>query len=190
MNAHIANASTTQIIADLGRDHQNVARLLRLLDAQIKALSHDDNPNLQVMADIMYYMTHYPDLFHHPREELLFSKLEKRSAEAARLITELRYEHQLLTESGADLFDSIQQAMNDQPVERELLITKAHGYSAMMLDHMRKEDAGIFPLAQVLLAPEDWTAINEKMDIPSDPLFDTKVEKGFLALQEFLTSHG
>ena len=92
--------------------------------------------------------------------------------------------------SGADLFDSIQQAMNDQPVKRELLITKAHGYLAMMLDHMRKEDSGIFPLAQVLLAPEDWSAINEQMTIPSDPLFDAKVEKGFLALQNFLTTHG
>ena len=190
MNIATTQSAASRVINELGRDHRNVARLLTLLDTQITALIQDEKPNFQVMADTMYYMTHYPDLFHHPREELVFTRLEKRSAEAARLIKELRYEHQLLTESGSDLYDSINQAISDQPVERELLVTKAHGYSAMLLDHMRKEDAGIFPLAQVLLAPEDWIAINEEMDIPSDPLFDAKVEKGFLALQEFLTSHG
>ncbi|MCH7893248.1 MAG: hemerythrin domain-containing protein [Proteobacteria bacterium] len=184
------HSAASRVIDELGRDHKNVARLLSLMDKQLAALSRNEKPDFQVMADIMSYMTHYPDMFHHPREELVFTRLEKRSADAARLIKELRYEHQLLSESGADLFDSIKQAINDQLVERELLVTKAHGYSAMLLDHMRKEDAGIFPLAQVLLAPEEWAAINREMDIPSDPLFEGKVEKGFLALQEFLTSHG
>lgn len=182
-------SAESRVIDELSRDHKNVARLLRLMDQQIAALSRNEKTDFQSMADIMYYMKHFPDLFHHPREELVFTRLEKRSAEAARLIKELRYEHQLLSESGTDLFDSIKQAINDQLVERELLVTKAHGYSAMLLDHMRKEDAGIFPLAQVLLAPEEWAAINQEMDIPSDPLFEGKVEKGFLALHEFLTSH-
>ena len=183
-------SAASRVINELDRDHKNISRLLSLMDKQIAALTRNEKTDFQAMADIMYYMTHYPDLFHHPREELVFTRLEKRSAEAARLIKELRYEHQLLSESGADLFDSIKQAINDQLVERELLVTKAHGYSAMLLDHMRKEDAGIFPLAQVLLAPEEWAAINQEMDIPSDPLFEGKIEKGFLDLQEFLASHG
>ena len=34
-----------------------------------------DESDYQLMKDIMHYMRHYPDLFHHPREDVLFGEL-------------------------------------------------------------------------------------------------------------------
>ncbi len=55
------------IIQQLQKDHLNVARLLDLLETQIGALHDGETPDYLLMLDVMCYMRHYPDLFHHPK---------------------------------------------------------------------------------------------------------------------------
>lgn len=54
MNISTAHAAASRIINELGRDHENVSRLLNLPGTQITALIQDKKPNFQAMADIMY----------------------------------------------------------------------------------------------------------------------------------------
>ena len=52
-------------------DHVNFARLLNLLEGELDLLHDAGSPHYQLMLDIMYYMTHYSDVLHHPKEDLV-----------------------------------------------------------------------------------------------------------------------
>ena len=58
-------------------EHVNFAKLLNLLEAELDLFHEGDSPNYELMLDIMFYMTHYPDVLHHPREDLAFAKIKE-----------------------------------------------------------------------------------------------------------------
>jgi hemerythrin-like domain-containing protein len=62
----------TDTIAVWRAEHLNFAKLLDILEEQLQRFHTGDEPNYELMLDIMFYMTHYSDLLHHPREDLAF----------------------------------------------------------------------------------------------------------------------
>ena len=42
------------------------------------------------MLDVMYYMTHYSDVVHHPKEDLVYAMVKEREKAAAPKVDELR----------------------------------------------------------------------------------------------------
>jgi hemerythrin-like domain-containing protein len=41
----------------------------------------------------MFYMTHYPDVLHHPKEDLAFERIKQRAADSGRIVDELTEQH-------------------------------------------------------------------------------------------------
>ena len=62
------------------RGHPPVAALTRplILTAELDRFSRGQAPDYELMLDIMFYMTHYPDAVHHPKEDLAFAKIAER----------------------------------------------------------------------------------------------------------------
>jgi hemerythrin-like domain-containing protein len=88
-------------IFKLRKEHVNFKKLLDLLDAQLDLLHQGKAPDYQLMTDIVYYMTQYADLIHHPREEAIFALLAVRDSSVVENVTELTGQHHMLAESGA-----------------------------------------------------------------------------------------
>ena len=57
-------------------EHVNFTRLLNLLDDQLSLFHDGGSPDYALMLDIMFYMTHYSDVLHHPKEDLVFAKIK------------------------------------------------------------------------------------------------------------------
>ena len=51
------------------REHLRFARLLDFLERQMKAFHAGQHPHYELMRDAVYYLHHFADRFHHPREE-------------------------------------------------------------------------------------------------------------------------
>ena len=68
---------TTQLLAELRRDHANVSLLLEILEEQSQRLLAMERPDYDVMDDIMHYMTSFADAVHHPKEDVLYRRLRK-----------------------------------------------------------------------------------------------------------------
>ena len=47
-------------------EHVDFLRLLDLLELQISLFHEGTTPNYDLMLDIVYYLTHFPDTFHIP----------------------------------------------------------------------------------------------------------------------------
>lgn len=168
------------------QDHANFSRLLTLLEAQIRLFHEDAAPNYELMLDVMYYMTHYPDLFHHPKEDVVFEKVKKLDRGAHRIVDELLRQHVVLRESGAKLLQNLDGVVADAMLAKTSIEAPGQTYIAYFRSHMEKEESEIFPLASKLLSDEDWRALDAAEPLPTDPLFGETVQKRYQSLHQHI----
>ena len=165
-------------------DHVNFAKLLDLLEDQLELFHEGGSPEYELMLDIMYYMTHYSDVLHHPKEDLVFAKVKEREKSAGPKVDELTKQHLCLKEGGDELVHAIDDVVNGSISSREGVEACARSYVADLRSHMRTEETEILPLAARLLHESDWSAINARIGHIEDPLFGTSAEKRYAALRQ------
>ncbi len=175
------------IIQQLQKDHLSAARLLDLLEVQIGTLHDGETSDYHLMLDVMHYMTHYPDLFHHPKEDLVFKKLKQRDASARLIVDSLVEEHKALAEKGARFFGCLHTVVSELMVSRESLESQGRDYIAFLRSHMDKEEDEVFPLSEKVLREKDWAEIDTAMEAKEDPVFGKVVGEEYRALYDLLT---
>ena len=84
------------VISKLRTEHVNFRKLLDLLEVQLDLFHRGESPDYQLMTDILDYMTHYPDVFHHPKEDVIFSRLLERDSSIAQSVEELARQHHVI----------------------------------------------------------------------------------------------
>ena len=177
----------SQVIAALERDHANFVKLLELLESEILAIEVGKTPDYPLLRDIMRYMTHYPDRFHHPKEDLIFAQLLKREPEARTDVEDLLAEHISIGLAGRE-FDRLLHTSGVDSVDvREQLGTAGFAYIRALREHMLKEERKLFALAKVIFTKEDWQVIDEDVDAIEDPLFGEMVADAYQRLYLLVT---
>ena len=86
-------------------EHVNFARLLDLLEKQVAVFHAGERPNYELMLDITSYLRHFPDRFHHPREDVAFARLTAHDAGLRAEINRLTQEHRVLATAGDALLE-------------------------------------------------------------------------------------
>ncbi|HSS70324.1 MAG TPA: hemerythrin domain-containing protein [Casimicrobiaceae bacterium] len=163
-------------------EHANFAKLLDLLERQLIAFHCGGSPDYELMLEIMYYMTHYPDVLHHPKEDLVFALIKERDERAAGTVARLLEQHVLLKASGAELVRELDGVVAGAIMSRERIETTARSYLDEFRSHMRIEEGEILPLASRLLEPGDWQKIDAAIRQFEDPLFGARTEQRYAAL--------
>ena len=163
-------------------EHVNFSRLLTLLDNQLTLFHGGKRPDYELMLNIMFYMTHYSDVLHHPKEDLVFAKIRERDQTVAGTVDELAAQHELLQKNGKDLVRHLEEIVNDTISSRETVEAVARAYVDTLRKHMRVEESEILPLAHSLLTFQDWKAIHAAVEHIEDPLFGKHPESRYVAL--------
>ena len=99
----------------------------------------------------MRYMTAYPDLFHHPTEDLVFRQLMLRAAETRAKVERLVSEHETIGVAGSDLLQELKKTIRHDAEPSSGLIKAGWGYVTQLRTHMNTEEGEIFPLTKVVL---------------------------------------
>jgi hemerythrin-like domain-containing protein len=167
-------------------EHVNFTRLLDLLDHQLAIFHAGGMPQYELMQDIMYYMTHYCDVLHHPKEDLVFAKLKARKKDLAAKVDTLRAEHARLRELGEALVRDLDGVVNGSILPRERVEAAAGQYAAHLRNHMRVEETDILPWAAKLLHAADWSEIDGTISHIEDPLFGSTAEARYAALRDHI----
>ncbi len=171
-------------ILKLRKEHVNFKKLLDMLDAQLDLLHQGEDPDYQLMTDIIYYLIEYADTSHHPREEAIFSLLLERDPNLVQDVAEITRQHNTISESGARFHEKLESIINGEGEIMQLQEIEEPGRLCIttLRAHMDKEEKGLFMLAEQLLNNDDWKKINVKTRPKSDPLFGTNVDERFLSL--------
>ena len=170
------------IIESLHTDHVNFSRLLILLDRQIDVLKEGGLPDFEMMMDTIDYLQNYADLYHHPREDLIFRFFLERSDVARDSIDELRRQHRALWESTNQLRLVIDGILHGEIVPRSDLVDQVVTYISEQRQHLNEEEGYILPLLKQAFSAEDWEELTRALPFRADPLFGPSVEQQYRAL--------
>lgn len=160
-----------EIIKQLQIDHRNIARLLGILQEQTAHLEAGEYTDLQLIADIMHYFVNYPDIQHHPYEDLIFSSLSIKEPDVVVIVDELNHEHKSMAEDSQKIYEEITQMQGNAIFSREKIVTHLKNYINTYYSHIEREEARLFTLAQKILTEDDWNKINDEIQFVEDPLF-------------------
>lgn len=178
----------TSHIDKLQTEHLRFAKLLDLLEVQIGLFHRAEQPDYSLMLDIFYYMTHYPDRFHHPKEDLAFARLAERVPTVVTKAEKLAALHRVIAESGSRFVENLDAALAGAMLTRESVEIPAMKYIALYRDHMKLEERELFPIARAKLRDEDWAEIDAAIDSVRDPLFGPEVEQRYRAVHRQIAS--
>ena len=178
-----SEAAMHDVIALWHTDHVNFGKLLNVLEDQLELFHSGGSPKYELMLDVMHYMTHYPDVLHHPKEDLIFARVRERAGSAGPIIDELTEQHARLRESGRELVRDLDGIVNGSILSRELVEAAARAYVTHFRNHMRVEETEILPLAARSLRVNDWAAVETAIRHIEDPLFGAKTEERYAALR-------
>lgn len=164
-------------------EHANFATLLDLLEGQLDLFHKGESPDYELMLDVMFYMTHYSDVLHHPKEDLAFARIKEREVKARPIVDELTEQHARLKDFGDALVHALDNIVNGSITSREHVETPGRAYVAEFRNHMQREETAILPLAAKLLHARDWATIDAAIRHIEDPLFGRNVEERYAALR-------
>ena len=171
------------IIERLSREHRNIEMLLAVLERELEIFDRGDRPDYEVIRAIISYFELYPEVYHHPQEDLVFAKLKIRDPAAAAKVGDLALEHQ----KGAERLRRVAQAVDSVLADREILRQNVDHIVRDFIEHQRHhimmEDRDFFPAALKALEPQDWTEIASALTNHEDPLFSEAAEETFDALR-------
>jgi len=165
-------------------DHVNFARLMKLLEGELDLLRDAGSPDYQLMLDIMYYLTHYADVLHHPKEDILFARVKAREKNIAPTIDKLTIQHAQLHDMGKAMVGALDDVVNGSIEPRERIEATARAYVSALRNHMQIEESEILPRAGQLLSESDWISIDAAIANFDDPLFGSEVQTRYARLRD------
>jgi hemerythrin-like domain-containing protein len=77
------------IIERLSQEHRNIEKLLAILERELEVFDRGDRPDYEVIRAVISYFKVYPEVYHHPQEDLVFAKLRERDPVAAAKVGDL-----------------------------------------------------------------------------------------------------
>ena len=178
----------TDIVDQLKADHHNIACILKAIEAELDKAEAGSQPDYELVTHAMRYMTEYPDVLHHPREDVLFEQLRREDPELEHVVEKLQHEHEFLTRQSQTYFDAVRAVTVDQVVDLEQLLTLGREFIAAQFRHMQFEETELLPLVRTRLSQLALIELNYVTQARNDPLFGDSVEESYQELFDYVNS--
>ncbi|MDF3009984.1 MAG: hemerythrin [Burkholderiales bacterium] len=148
-------------------EHRTISAVLHALKDLARAAQEPGaRPAFAALRAMVRYIDEFPEKLHHPKEDDLLARLVVRAPETRALADSLRQEHA----EGARLVRELERALlffEDSANEGEFLAA-VNAYAEFHWQHMRKEEQELLPLAERILGPTDWLALDAAFEANPD----------------------
>lgn len=176
--------SMPKIINVLLEEHQNIEKLLLVLEHELEIFDRCGRPDYEILQTIIQYFQDYPESCHHPKEEKIFEKLKARDPAAAKRFGDVEADHGVEAKRLRSFARAVDSILADQEFLRESFHLAVHDFIEHQRQHLEKEERLLFPAAVKALRSEDWAEIDARLDDRKDPLFNSVVEEKFHNLEK------
>ena len=133
-------------------------------------------PDFGALRAMLFYVDEFPEKLHHPKESrLLFPKLRGHGARSDAMLDRLdrdhaRGEHAIRGIGHALLAFEMMGDSDQREARRATFETAMTLYVRFYIEHMRIEEAEVFPLAKAVLSADDWAELDAAFLSNGDPL--------------------
>jgi hemerythrin-like domain-containing protein len=174
-----------RVMQQLIRDHGNMTRLLDVLQGELDSYRAGRTIDFEVVTRIVDYILNFPELRHHPREDLVFRHLAARDAASGRRVETILAEHREMAALTRKFAAALRNLQSDLEMPRPWLESLFATFIATNRAHMRREEEVYFPLAMLNLTAADWQKIDAQAGgTGDDPLFGGRVDAEYQALHD------
>ncbi len=174
----------TKIIETLREEHRNIEELLLVLEQELGVFDRNERPNYEIMQAVIAYFQDYPDCCHHPKEDMIFERLNARDPAACENVGDLKTEHQNESRRLQRVADMIRSLLTDHEVPRQTFDDVMRDFIDHERKHMEMEERFLFSTAIYVLRPDDWTDIDSRWNAWKDSLFNVAFDEKCQSLQE------
>lgn len=165
-------------------EHRTLGRLLALVQEQAQRLREGEAQDLELLSLVFEYFVDYPELCHHPKEDLVFRRLQMKDSEMADAVGDLLLDHEALGELTAETAARVADAAANGGFDALDLSLRLQTFVHEYRRHLNVEDDHFFPTVSRVLNTEDWDLIDFTMFDHQDPLYDTNTEQRFQSLRK------
>lgn len=169
----------TDPIAAWHAEHVYFKRLLDLLHKQVDVFPTGQRPNYELMLDILHYLRHYTDQFHHPREDVAFARLAQHCPDMKLTLDRLAQEHRVIARAGETLIKYLEEATAEAVIPLAEVEVAAATYLVYYGNHIAKEEEDVLSRAAQVLTVDDWEAVRAAVPVGHDPLFGDHPEERY-----------
>ena len=164
-------------------EHLYFNQLLAMLQKQVDLFHRGEQPNYELMEDIITYLRDYSDRFHHPREDVAFARLAKHCPDLQLVLARLAQEHRVIANAGERLLGQLRAVVGGAVLPRGELEVSAATYLVYYGNHIAKEEEDVLTRAAKTLTAEDWDAVRSAVPPGRDPLFGGDPEERYRELR-------
>jgi len=168
-------------------EHMRFASLLDFIEQQMSAFHEGKDPDYQLIYDVVFYLHHYADRYHHPHEDAAFARLVERVPGLKLPINRLLQEHRVLETAGETLLKYVDDILEDRVIQRATVEAAAATYLVYYRHHLAVEESEVLPRASRTLKPDDWAAVAAAVPVVPDPLFGDDVGERYRELRKRMT---
>lgn len=172
-----SNASI--VLAELREDHKNMALMLNILERESNRIYDGQEPDYELLHDIMHYMTVYPDAVHHPKEDRLYAELKAFRPELSTGFTRITMDHRHIAELSLKLRNEIESINSGNPVRRNAVVADALRYVNTLRGHMQWEELDLFRRVDEMIRQGHKILDAANLTHHADPVFGPEVEEDF-----------
>ncbi len=166
-------------------EHRSLAAVLSALRELARLATRPGvEPDFAALRAMLYYIDAFPERMHHPKEDAhLFARLAARAPHAQALVDALRAEHETGARMARELERTLLEFEQTGPRSAQRFAAAVDAYLEFHRRHMKREEEEVLPLAQQVLAAEDWAAIEAAFRGHEDPIAGMR-ESDFQALYQ------
>jgi hemerythrin-like domain-containing protein len=157
--------------------------LLDAVERQLARFDRGETPDYDILLGVLDYSLTYPDLYHHPKEDLVYARLRRLDPAATESLDDLQAEHRTLAAVTRRFAKALRCVLQDLEVPRETFGQATREFLDTYRQHIGLEESVFFPAAEARLTAADWTAIEAEAKAQRDPLFDDKGEARYATLR-------
>lgn len=159
-----------QALDFLRQEHRNMAALLRVLERQLSEFESGDRPDYDLVRTILDYLLSFPDVCHHPKEDLIFDKLRDRDPLTAERVGDLRSAHDELAARAQKFETGLRAVLEEAEMPREAFIRLARRFIDLQQQHIDTAESVFFPAVEEALTTTDWAELNALVARTEDAL--------------------
>ncbi len=168
------------LMKTLYAEHRHIASVMQLLAEQMAAIEAGEPVDSHVIYETMDYMVTWPDRYHHPREDLIYSRAAELDAGLADSVDTLQRDHDNTAAAGREVLEAIE-GWRDGDVSAARLVKTGRAYIDHLYSHMNSEEKLVFPQIESTLGAQDWRELaqDDHLHPVSDPVFGYRVQREY-----------
>jgi len=160
----------------LREDHARFSRVLSMVGRDAQRLLDEPEAVLPLFSEAVDYVVHFQNIYHHPREEVMFAKVADASESLAAASARLSQEHELTDRAGEELLATLRRASrsdSERSTRRELA-RRLERFAQSMRTHIAQEEEILYAEAWETLSPSDWDDLAASAPDPLDRAQDER----------------